>query len=102
MGYAQALRALARLNRLYDGPVPAPCRQDALLGGRERAARVTAVAQSRYFDHLAVQATAMIARRRRALAAVVRAWGDGRLADLTVDLGFYRRRGRAWHDRTGD
>ena|SRR5665213_4319995 len=85
----QADRALAALERCYDGPIPEPLRRRALAGGSESSGLTEAEGQA---DFLAGLVRAQIAAIRVSSREKV-AWRR-----LHADLALYRRR-RLWWRR---
>jgi len=86
---APCLESLSSLERRFDGPIPAPLREAALLGGSLFAALLLAEAQVCFFASLMRGQIATIRRRRK----------DGTLYPaLVLDLWFYRERLRMWRE----
>jgi hypothetical protein len=84
---AQALGALAALERRYDGPIPEPVKRIAIHGSAARWSSIEAVSQAEFFS-------AMI---RGQLDAIRRFQRHGTVpAHLYADLALYRRHRQRW------
>ncbi len=88
---AEALRALAELERRYDGPIPAPLRNAARLGSADRVLTIEALGQADFFATLIRNQIEAIRRARTGGAAQPSLWSD---------LALYRSRRRFWRNLT--
>ncbi len=83
-----SLAALRELERRFNGPIPEPLRQAALLGSAERVALLHAEGQRAFFRSMLRGQVATIRRRK----------ADGSFYPmLLTDLAAYRERWHYWH-----